>query len=80
MFEYVSVEQPDTVRSIHDEYVQAGAQVLTANTFGGNRLKLEKHGLAEHFDEINRTSVRLAREASGGRALSQVVSDRPGSN
>ncbi|MEE2789648.1 MAG: bifunctional homocysteine S-methyltransferase/methylenetetrahydrofolate reductase [Myxococcota bacterium] len=67
-FEYVSVEQPETVRAIHEEYVQAGAKVLTANTFGANRMKLERHGLSDDIVAINQTSVRLAREASGGRA------------
>ncbi len=67
-FELVSVEQPEMVRQIHEQYVQAGAKVLTANTFAANRLKLDKFGISDRFDEINRASVRLAREAAGGRA------------
>ncbi len=67
-FEHVSVTQPALVRRIHEEYLQAGARVLTTNTFGANRLKLEKHGLGDEFAAINRASVRLAREVAGGRA------------
>jgi len=67
-FEAVSIEQPDLVRHIHEEYLQAGAQVLTTNTFGSGRLKLEKHGLGDRFEEINHRSVQLTREAAGGRA------------
>lgn len=68
-FEHVSIEQPALVRAIHEEYIRAGARVLTTNTFGANRIKLEKHGLADHIAEINRASVKLAREAAGGRAF-----------
>lgn len=68
-FEYVSIEQPALVRGIHEAYIRAGAQVLSTNTFGANRLKLEKHGLADRVAAINQAGVRLAREAAGGRAF-----------
>lgn len=68
-FEQVSLDQPSLVRRVHDDYLRAGAQVLTTNTFGGNRIKLAKHGLADKITEINRVGVRLAREAAGGRAF-----------
>ncbi len=68
-FEHVSIEQPALVRAIHGDYMRAGARVLTTNTFGANRIKLEKHGLADRIDAINRASVRLARESAGGRAF-----------
>lgn len=67
-FEQVSVTQPDLVRRIHEEYLQAGARVLMTNTFGANRLRLEKHGLGDQLAAINRASVLLAREVAGGRA------------
>ena len=67
-FEKVSVEQPEMVRSIHEEYLRAGARVLTTNTFGSGRFKLDKHGLGHEFDAINRASVRIARQVAGGRA------------
>lgn len=68
-FEYVSIEQPTLVRQMHEEYLQAGAQVLTTNTFGANRIKLERHGLADKIEEIHAASVRIAREVAGGRAF-----------
>ncbi len=68
-FEYVSIEQPALVRTIHADFLRAGARVLTTNTFGANRLKLEKHGLADKVADINRASVRLAREVADGRAF-----------
>lgn len=68
-FEQVSLDQPALVRRVHDEYLQAGARVLTTNTFGANRIKLAKHGLADRIAEINAVSVHLCREATAGRAF-----------
>ncbi len=67
-FDQVSVSQPELVRGVHESYLQAGAQVLTTNTFGANRLKLQRHGLADQTEAINRASVLVARETAGGRA------------
>ena len=67
-FEQVSLTQAPLVRQIHEEYLQAGARVLTSNTFGANRLKLERHGLADDLEAMNRASVKIAREVAGGRA------------
>ncbi|MGC6418325.1 MAG: bifunctional homocysteine S-methyltransferase/methylenetetrahydrofolate reductase [Bradymonadia bacterium] len=68
-FEAVNLEQPELVRQVHQEYLEAGAHVLTANTFGSGRLKLERYGLADQFEAINQRGVELAREASDGRAF-----------
>jgi len=56
-----NVERPDDVRAIHRAYVQAGAQIILTNSFGGNRLRLGMHGLAERGAELNRAAARLAR-------------------
>lgn len=56
-----NVERPDDVRAIHRAYIQAGAQIILTNSFGGNRLRLGMHGLAERAAELNRTAARLAR-------------------
>lgn len=57
------LEHPGIVRAIHADYIAAGADVVTANTFGSNRFTLEPAGLADRFDEINRAAVALALEA-----------------
>lgn len=59
---------PDIVMAIHRAYVQAGAQLLTTNTFGGNRLRLAAYGQEAYLFEINRRAVELAREAAGEHA------------
>lgn len=59
---------PDIVMAIHRAYVQAGAQLLTTNTFGGNRLRLAAYGQEAYLFEINLRAVELAREAAGEHA------------
>ena len=58
---------PDVVAGIHAEYAAAGADILIANSFGGNRAKLDHYGLAGAVDELNRRAVELARQAGGDR-------------
>ncbi|MBI9107113.1 MAG: bifunctional homocysteine S-methyltransferase/methylenetetrahydrofolate reductase [Spirochaetales bacterium] len=62
-FEEVNVSMPETVIDIHIENINAGAQVLTTNSFGANPLKLAGYNIAERTAELNITAVELAREA-----------------
>ncbi len=57
---------PDRVLAIQRRYVEAGADCLITNTFGGSRLMLKRHGCGEQLREINQAGVRIAREAFGG--------------
>jgi homocysteine S-methyltransferase len=68
-YDELNVRQPDLVRSVHDEYVRAGAELLETNTFGANRPKLQHYGLEAHVHEFNVAAAELAREAAGDRAL-----------
>ena len=68
-YDELSVSNPDLVRSVHREYVQAGAELLETNTFGANPVKLEQHGLESRVVEINARAAELAGEAAAGRAL-----------
>lgn len=63
-----NLSHPDVVAQIHWEYVEAGAEIVETNTFGGNRLKLSLYNLEGKVEEINREAVRIAREAVGDRA------------
>ncbi len=62
-FEACNLKAPDLLLAVHGEFLAAGAQVLTTNTWGANRLKLAAHGLEEHLFEINRLGVTLAKQA-----------------
>jgi methionine synthase / methylenetetrahydrofolate reductase(NADPH) len=68
-FDELNLSNPGLVRQIHDEYVEAGAEVLETNTFGAHRFKLGPHGLESQVRKINREGARIAREAAAGRAL-----------
>lgn len=57
-----NVERPADVRSIHRSYIEAGAQIILTNTFGGNAFRLAGHNLAERVHELNCAGARLARE------------------
>jgi 5-methyltetrahydrofolate--homocysteine methyltransferase len=59
-----NVENPDAVREAHESYARAGAKVLTTNTFGGTRPRLEMHGLGDRVHELNAAAARIAREVA----------------
>lgn len=54
---------PEIVRGVHEDYIEAGAEVIIANTFTTSRHVLEEAGLGDRFEELNRRGVELAREA-----------------
>jgi len=62
-FEEAVLSQPDLVKGIHIEYIEAGAQILETHTYGANIIKLETHGLADKADLINTRAVEIARKA-----------------
>jgi len=64
----MSLEHPEVVASIARDYLAAGAELLTTNTFGASPLKLADYGLEERAVEINRAGVRIAGEVAGGNA------------
>jgi len=64
--EWWNVAHPERILEIQRRYVQAGADCLITNTFGGSRIMLTRHGHGELVREINRAAVRIAREAFGG--------------
>lgn len=61
-----NIEHPERVLSVHKAYCEAGARLLTTNSFRGNRATLASHGLAERVAEINRRAAELARTAADG--------------
>ena len=63
-YDELNVSQPELIRGIHHEYLQAGAEIIETNTFGANSFRLGRHSLADKVRDINRAGVRLAREAA----------------
>ncbi len=63
-YDELNLSQPDLIRGIHHDYLQAGAEIIETNTFGANSFRLARHSLADKVLDINRAGVRLAREAA----------------
>lgn len=63
------LEHPDALTALQCGYLDAGAQVLLAPTFGANRSALERRGLAQRTQQLNRSLLDLSRRAAGDRAM-----------
>ena len=63
-YDELNLSQPDLIRGIHHDYLQAGAEIIETNTFGANSFRLARHSLADKVRDINRMGARLAREAA----------------
>jgi len=64
-FDELNVREPNLVREIHREYIDAGAEMIETNTFGANRYKLKKYGLEDRAGEFNLAGAELARKEAG---------------
>src|SRR4029450_7573262 len=65
----LNLSDPESVREVHEDYLEAGARILTTNTWDANRVKLTSHEWADSLEKINREGVRLAREAAAGELV-----------
>jgi methionine synthase I (cobalamin-dependent)/5,10-methylenetetrahydrofolate reductase len=59
----VNLRQPGCVLNVHIRHLRAGARLIETNTFGANRIKLDRLGLRDQLVQINQRGVKLAREA-----------------
>jgi S-methylmethionine-dependent homocysteine/selenocysteine methylase len=57
------IEAPDAVRQIHQDFISAGADIITTNTYGIIRRNLAQEGLEDHFEALNSLACQLARQA-----------------
>lgn len=62
-FELLSVKEPILIRDAHLAYLRAGSTLIQTNTFSAHRLGLKRYGLENRVVEINRSAVRIAKEA-----------------
>ena len=63
-YDELNLSQPELIRGIHHDYLQAGAEVIETNTFGANSIRMARHSMADKVKDINRAGARLAREAA----------------
>ncbi len=60
-----NVDHPDIIAEVHRAYLDAGADVVTTNTFGASSFKLEKMGIEESVEQINSAAIKNAKTAAG---------------
>ncbi|MDO9556068.1 MAG: homocysteine S-methyltransferase family protein [Coriobacteriia bacterium] len=70
--EQLNVTAPEIVEDIHRNYVLAGADCVSTNTFGGTRAKLDEYGLGDQVVELNRAGVRIAKRSGAQHVLADV--------
>jgi len=63
-YDELNLSQPELIRGVHHDYLQAGAEIIETNTFGGNSFRLARHSLADKARDINLAGARLAHEAA----------------
>lgn len=68
-FDELNLSRPDLVEKVHQDYLAAGAQILTTNTFGANAVKLSRYGLEDRVKAINQAGVEIAKRVAGDAAL-----------
>src|SRR3954463_1512930 len=61
----VAIENPEALRELHREFLNAGSQVLQALTFFGTREKLNRAGYGAQTESINHAAVKLAKDVAG---------------
>lgn len=72
-YDELNLSQPEMIRRIHEDYLQAGAEVIETNTFGANAFRLARHSLADKVRDINLAGVLLARQAVAGKKASEAL-------
>jgi methionine synthase / methylenetetrahydrofolate reductase(NADPH) len=62
--ELQNLRNPEIIRRVHNEYIEAGSEIIETNTFSANRLRLTHFHIQDQLEAINRAGVRIAREAA----------------
>jgi 5-methyltetrahydrofolate--homocysteine methyltransferase len=68
-----NVLQPERVRAVHRQHLEAGSQLLLTNTFGGNRFRLKLHNLQERVEELNLAAAANLRAEIDAAGLTAVA-------
>ena len=62
--EVLSITRPDVIKDIHRKFLEAGADIIEANTFSANKISQAEYGLEDNVKDLNRASVRIAKEVA----------------
>lgn len=75
--ELLNITDPELVENLHRDYIKAGSRVIETNTFGANRLNLNRYLVADKLQEIIEAGVTLARKAAGNAWVAGSVGPLP---
>jgi methionine synthase I (cobalamin-dependent) len=64
-----NLEHPDRVEEVARAYVDAGSRIILTNSFGGNRIILDRHDQGENAAEINRRAAEISKRSAGDKAF-----------
>jgi 5-methyltetrahydrofolate--homocysteine methyltransferase len=70
-----NVERIDVVEAVLEGYAAAGSRLITTNTFGGTRARLQMHGLEDRVEELNQAAAELARRVADRHPVTFVLGD-----
>jgi len=76
--EFWNLDQPEKVRTLHQQFVEAGADIILTNTFGCNRQRLKLHGFQDRVYELARRAAEIAREVADAAPRPVVVAGSMG--
>ena len=76
--EFWNVDHPDRIRALHRGFVEAGADIILTNSFGGNAYRLKLHGGEDRVLELNRRAAELAREEADKAGRTVIVAGSMG--
>ena len=62
-----SLDSPNELLKVHQNYVKAGADVITANTYASTPISMKKYGYEDLIKECNHKSIKIAKEAVSGK-------------
>jgi len=68
-YEALNLENPDLIESIHQSFVDAGAEIIETNTFGATRIKLALHGLGDQTVAINAAAVKIVKSVKANHTV-----------
>jgi methionine synthase / methylenetetrahydrofolate reductase(NADPH) len=63
-YDELNLSQPELIRGVHHDYLQAGAEIIETNTFGANSFRLARHSMSDRVRDINVAGAHVAREAA----------------
>jgi 5-methyltetrahydrofolate--homocysteine methyltransferase len=63
--DYLNIESPDIVETVHKAYLDSGCEAIITNTFSANKYVLTRHGYADRVHDINIAAAEVARKAAG---------------